>query len=144
MREISRREQAWCERHLSPLDRLGNTLQRFALGQQAFAEQYLDFVDRRDAFLRLLAVDLALRLYAGEQSDYPEHLDQLIPAYLRSLPLDPYSNRPPIYRPVGNTFVLYSVGPNRRDDDAQFDSLKAIASSPGSAMLDLDLDTALR
>jgi hypothetical protein len=71
---------------------------------------------RRDATHRVLILALALRAYRLEHDDYPQTLDGLVPAYLRSVPTDPYTERPLIYRKVGNQAQFYSTGPDRDDD----------------------------
>src|SRR2546427_164633 len=57
---------------------------------------------RRQATARLLQTDLAIRLYQHDRGSLPPRLDDLIPAYLSTLPLDPYSGRPLTYRTNGD------------------------------------------
>jgi hypothetical protein len=59
---------------------------------------------------------LMLRRYANEHETYPETLDSLVPDYLSTLPIDPFSGTPLEYSRTGNGFLLYSVGRNRTDD----------------------------
>jgi hypothetical protein len=66
--------------------------------------------------LRLLMADLAVRLYQQEHERLPEQLSDLVRQYLAAVPIDPYSDKPLIYRPDGKSFVLYSVGHDGRDD----------------------------
>ena len=40
---------------------------------------------------RLLLADLAIRVYQADHGEPPQGLDQLVPAYLPELPIDPYS-----------------------------------------------------
>ena len=47
---------------------------------------------------------------------YPEKLDQLVPEYVKQLPLDPMNGQPLHYRRTEGGFVLYSVRQNQRDD----------------------------
>jgi hypothetical protein len=68
------------------------------------------------AHLRLLIVELALRTYKCDQGKAPATLTQLVPKYLPSLPKDPFSNHPLVYRPSGTNWALYSLGPDRADD----------------------------
>lgn len=65
---------------------------------------------------RLLICDLALRLHLAQRGELPKRLEQLVPDYLPTLPLDPFTERPFIYRPNGSTFLLYSVGRDLQDD----------------------------
>ncbi len=66
--------------------------------------------------MRLLICDLALRLYLAEHGELPKRLEQLVPDYLPELPLDPFSERPLVYRPDGSSWLLYSIGPDHKDD----------------------------
>jgi len=73
-------------------------------------------VQQRDAHLRLLMLELAIRCHQLERTNQPQSLGELVPSYLKAAPLDPFSNRPFIYRPEGTGFKLYSVGPDGKDD----------------------------
>jgi hypothetical protein len=80
--------------------------------RRASAERH----DLAAAHLRLLIVELALRTYKCDQGTGPGSLIQLVPKYLQSLPMDPFSGKPLVYRPTGTNWVLYSLGPDRVDD----------------------------
>lgn len=66
---------------------------------------------------RLAKVGLALSAYYGANNRHPERLEELVPDFLPSLPLDPFSEEPLIYRAVGDGYALYSVGSNCVDDN---------------------------
>jgi len=68
------------------------------------------------AHLRLLTLELALRVYQAGQGRAPASLDQLIPQYLQRVPTDPFSGKPLIYRPQPTRWLLYSVGEDAVDD----------------------------
>ncbi len=54
---------------------------------------------------------LALKRYYADRGAYPLDLERLVDAgYLRSIPMDPFSDGPLIYKRVGDEFLLYSVG----------------------------------
>jgi hypothetical protein len=58
----------------------------------------------------------ALR-YKQEKGNYPAGLEVLVEAgYLRKIPMDPYSDKPLVYRKTEDGFTLYSVGFNFTDD----------------------------
>jgi hypothetical protein len=60
---------------------------------------------------------LALQRWQLEKNQYPEALNELISAgLLKELPKDPYSDKPLVYKKKDNDFILYSVGPNFKDD----------------------------
>ncbi len=66
-----------------------------------------------EAILTILAV---LR-FKADNNRIPETLDKLVSAgYLQSVPMDPYSDEPLVYKPEGNNFRLYSLGQNFEDD----------------------------
>ena len=66
---------------------------------------------------RLLLVSLALRAYRLEHGGYPVSLAELAPAYLKQIPDDPFALKGAfLYRINGQKYVLYSVGPDGKDD----------------------------
>jgi hypothetical protein len=68
----------------------------------------------------LLLVTLALRAYRLERGGYPETLAELAPSYLRKLPADPFGAGQGFgYRREGGRYVLYSVGPDGKDDGGE-------------------------
>lgn len=63
---------------------------------------------------------LALKRWRLEKNEYPEKLDDLIAAgYLKEVPMDPYSDKPLVYKRTADNFTLYSVGLNFKDDGGQ-------------------------
>ena len=65
---------------------------------------------------RLILTELALRCYQAEKAQPPRQLAQLVPKYLQRVPQDPFSSQPLIYRPQTTNWLLYSVGPDGKDD----------------------------
>jgi hypothetical protein len=94
------------------------------------------FIHQRDALLRLLKTDLALRLFRQERGRVPERLDELVPKYLAAIPVDPFSNQPLVYRRGDTDYLLYSVGADGEDNGARFGS----SFDTYSRGYDLDLD----
>lgn len=80
--------------------------------RKASAERH----DLTAAHVRLLTVELALRAYRCDHGSGPRDLMQLVPKYLRRVPIDPFSGDPLVYRASGTNWVLYSLGPDRVDD----------------------------
>lgn len=70
---------------------------------------------------RLLDTLIALRIYKDEHGEFPDELKSLTPRYCKSVPLDPYSGKPLIYKKQGDHFLLYSIGRNRVDDGGELD-----------------------
>jgi uncharacterized membrane protein len=63
---------------------------------------------------------LALQQWRLEKNEYPAELDELVTAgYLKELPMDPYSNQSLVYKRTEDNFILYSIGPNFKDDGGQ-------------------------
>ncbi|MCA1595472.1 MAG: hypothetical protein LC772_03480 [Chloroflexi bacterium] len=74
----------------------------------------------------MLAVALALRAYRLDHGHCPAHLHDLCPTYLPAVPTDPFGGgRTLRYRAEGEKYVLYSVGPNGKDDGGAPSSLPA-------------------
>lgn len=92
------------------LQRLGRDLVVRAPEDIALQAARYTYVQAR---LRLLYTALRLESYRKTHGRYPATLDTL-----GSSPyfIDPFSNKPFVYRPQGNSYVLYSVGPNTIDD----------------------------
>ncbi|PYI80080.1 MAG: hypothetical protein DME26_22285 [Verrucomicrobia bacterium] len=72
--------------------------------------------DRSETAVRLMRTDVAVRLYHLEKGSYPAKLEELVPQFLDSMPIDLFSERPLMYKPQTNSYLLYSVGPDRKDD----------------------------
>ena len=81
-----------------------------------FAGVRLDEV-KDDTQNALLSVALALRAYKIDHGAYPPTLAALAPGYLQAVPADPFAlSGPLLYKPLGTRYVLYSVGPDGKDD----------------------------
>ncbi len=88
---------------------------------------------KADAENALLLVTLALRAYRLDHGAYPASLAALTPAYLPSVPADPFAASGPLrYKRTGAGYVLYSVGPDGKDDGgaAIFDRTKPAPTPP--------------
>jgi len=65
----------------------------------------------------LMLLTLALHAYHLEQGHYPASLTELAPTYLKKLPNDPFAvGGTFLYHARGTNYVLYSVGPDGKDD----------------------------
>ncbi len=80
---------------------------------------------------RLLASSLAVRAYCADEEGLPDSLQQLVPKYLPTAPLDPYSHGPLAYRRQGNGYLLYSVGPDGTDDGGTLPLTRPSLWEPG-------------
>ncbi|MFT3878968.1 MAG: hypothetical protein QM703_04825 [Gemmatales bacterium] len=63
-----------------------------------------------------LIVALACERYRLVEGCYPKALTDLVPAYLSSVPIDPFTRNPLLYRTIPVGVVIYSVGRNGIDD----------------------------
>ncbi len=60
---------------------------------------------------------VAITRYKQDKGEYPNDLNELVTTgYLKELPLDPFSDKPLVYKRTGNDFILYSYGLNCKDD----------------------------
>jgi hypothetical protein len=74
---------------------------------------------RIKARLRCLAAALALEQYRLKHQRWPESLERLTPDLLPAVPTDPYDGRPLRYRRTETGVAVYSVGPDRTDNDGR-------------------------
>ncbi|MCW3054952.1 MAG: hypothetical protein JWN14_4122, partial [Chthonomonadales bacterium] len=83
----------------------------------------------------LLLVMLALRAFQLEHGHYPASLTELAPTYLKKLPNDPFAAQE-TYKYIlnGNTYTLYSVGPDGKDDGGKAidDTRQANSGNPNA------------
>jgi hypothetical protein len=61
----------------------------------------------------------ALWAYAADFGHPPESLEALVPKYASEVPLDRFAAKPLQYRRQAGLHVLYSVGPNGRDEEGR-------------------------
>ena len=54
-------------------------------------------------------------------SDFPSELDELVPKYLKKLPLDPFTGETLRYHVDESGCLIYSLGPNKIDDGGRRD-----------------------
>jgi tetratricopeptide (TPR) repeat protein len=80
----------------------------------------------------LLAIGVALRLYELEKAKVADRLEQLVPEFFAALSGDPFNDFKPFsYLKTAQGRVLYSFGPDRRDDRGRvvFDAKKSCKSN---------------
>ncbi|HQR05421.1 MAG TPA: hypothetical protein PLN21_01295 [Gemmatales bacterium] len=68
---------------------------------------------------RALIAALACERYRLAIKSYPETLNDLVPAYLSAVPIDPYSGTALLYRRLPDRVVVYSVGKDGKDDGGE-------------------------
>jgi hypothetical protein len=84
-----------------------------AIGPVSVAE------NRAAVRIELDKVAVALAAYRADHDSYPAKLADLVPKYLAQLPKDIFNDADLHYRLEAGGYVLYSVGPNRKDDGAK-------------------------
>jgi hypothetical protein len=72
--------------------------------------------DRWHATLRCTTAALAAERYRHSHGDWPPSLDVVTPDLLPAVPIDPFTGDPLFYRRREDGVVIYSVGPDGKDD----------------------------
>jgi hypothetical protein len=85
---------------------------------------------RNQARLRCASTALAAERYRLKHGKWPESIDQLCPAFLAAVPLDPYDGKPLRLRVLQDGIVIYSVGPDREDNGGKLD--RVLLVTPGT------------
>jgi hypothetical protein len=70
----------------------------------------------READVAVARVGIACEIYRIQKGKFPEGLDQLAPDILKEIPVDPFTGKSLIYKKTERGFIIYSVGPNEKDD----------------------------
>ena len=89
---------------------------------------WLEFSDTHTALTRAVPLFLAIEQFLFDNNRLPTTLDELIPRYIATIPIDPFSGKPLLYKvsPPGtdsnipNTYAIYSTGPDQVDHGATF------------------------
>ena len=109
------------------------------VGAPGDVEQSLDDSQRRQqASCRLLYTEMAIDLFRQDRGRLPRTLDELVPEFLGATPADPYADLPFVFRIQGDSFILYSVGPDRIDNGG---TLQAKGQNIMAQGIDWDLDS---
>ncbi|TWT33249.1 hypothetical protein [Blastopirellula retiformator] len=88
------------------------------------------------AMLRLLRIELALLVYQAEQGSLPNHLDQLTPNYLASVPPDPHGGGDYRYRGQGKGYLLYGLNEHQIDCGGKRGGLLSVHGGAADFFLD--------
>jgi hypothetical protein len=75
--------------------------------------------DRAEQDQRNLSLAFALAAYKCDNTSYPKSLDALVPKYLDKVPNDLFTDKQLVYRPSENGYLLYSLGPDGKDDEGR-------------------------
>lgn len=85
---------------------------------------------RTIAHLRAADAALAVQRYRLKAGRFPENLSDLVPAYLESVPKDPFDGKEMRYRKLKTGFVVYSIGDDLSDDGGKEKPPRRTEESP--------------
>ena len=71
---------------------------------------------RKLAYVRCLKTLVAVERHRQATEAWPARLEELTPKLIASVPLDPYDGKPLRYRRVKDGVIVYSVGPDGKDN----------------------------
>ncbi|MBI5092589.1 MAG: hypothetical protein HZB26_09120 [Candidatus Hydrogenedentes bacterium] len=78
--------------------------------------RFLGIQADHEARLDILRMGLFLQVYHQQHGAYPESLQGIVENLGGHVPVDPYSSKDYVFRPSGDSFLLYSVGENGIDN----------------------------
>ena len=67
-------------------------------------------------FVRCTTLAIAIERYRRTQGQLPDSLDNIVPTYIDSVPLDPFTGKKLLYNSDKEGYAVYSTGINRKDD----------------------------
>ena len=89
----------------------------FALNYHRFGIiAYLEQIGVAEVRVHLSNLALAATAYKAKNGAYPASMDALTPDYIAEIPVDPFDGKPLRMAAVDGGLVLYSVGPDGKDD----------------------------
>ena len=146
LRPLSRGERLWCLGLLEPCIAAARAAEpstalrvrqaladyvterpKRGMGAQQFAARLAHLIQQTlaaEARLKCARSALAALRYRAKHGKLPETLDALVPDLVESLPPDPFSGKPLLYRKDADGFVLYAVGENGKDDQGDIERAK--------------------
>lgn len=90
------------------------------------------------ALVRAARAGLAVERYRLANRNLPESLQALVPAFIDSVPQDPFDGKPLRYRKLAKGYVVYSVDPDLQDNGRLYGEL----ASPGAKPYDITFTVA--
>jgi hypothetical protein len=112
------------ERHVNNVDGAEEMIVGLSTYRYLFLRMYVptlsrgcEYVYRGRALHEATLTVLALKRRQLEKGQYPMSLSELVSAgYLEQVPMDPYNDKALVYKKTGDSFVMYSLGPDFDDD----------------------------
>jgi hypothetical protein len=102
-----------------------------ALLAGAPAREIVETFQKGQALLRCAAVGMALERYRLANGRWPDDLGALAPTYLAAVPADPFDGKPLRCARHKDVLVVYSVGPDLKDDGGNPDDLNRFDRKDG-------------
>jgi hypothetical protein len=102
-----------------PLPSLGTTNRYLFFSRQLLPalSQVIVRADEYSARMRVVEAALGVeRFRLAHSGALPDGLAELAPGLLKAVPLDPYDGQPLRYKKLSRGYVVYSIGPNQKDD----------------------------
>jgi hypothetical protein len=75
---------------------------------------------------RCMRAALAVERYRNEKGKLPDKLEELVPLYLGTIPIDPFSSQPVRFKPQAKGYLIYSFGEDLKDDSGSDAALRGI------------------
>ena len=90
-------------------------------------------IQKEDARLTALLVVLSCQEFRRDHGEFPRTLEELIPNYLQTIPLDPMVTTavPMKYRREPGEAIVWSVGQDGKDDDGDVDVVEHVSQDEG-------------
>lgn len=76
-----------------------------------------------EAMMNVTRAGIACKLFRQKNGKNPGALADLVPEYLKDVPLDPFTGKPLIYRLENGELLIYSVGSNLKDDGGRMSKI---------------------
>jgi hypothetical protein len=129
-------DRIWTDHVYGKLDRVWEVINRSSPQGAASFEMIRSTLTSNRTRTRLAICKLAIRRYQLDHDRLPDSLADLVPEYLGSVPEDPFGGQPIVYRPDPAGPILYSVGPDGRDDGGKpLDWSSRVPVPPGDVLL---------
>jgi len=118
---VSASRQPWPQ-VLDAMEAVGSEPSHFWPGQSSSFARAAVLTAKSMAFTRSALVSVMVERYRRANGKLPASLGALVPTYVKSLSLDPFTGTDLLYRHEEQSYVVYSVGENRADDGGDVDS----------------------
>lgn len=98
------------------------------------------FAARAKSRVLCASAAVAVERYRIDHGAWPPSLEELVPAYLPTMPQDPYRGRPLTYRLANGGLTIYAWGPDGQDDEGRLDGATGGAVGPDEGIRLWDAD----